>query len=113
MNPRSAPVVRFIFEKFAETRSVQQVAAALRDKWHDRKLSDSFVCAVLKACGGRKGSLQGTILPGRYEAIISEDLFNLIKTIQKESPFKEQQTNPTYHHLPYTEIIECRDAIPS
>ena len=110
LNPRSAPVVRFIFEKFAETRSVQQVAAALRDKWHDRKLSDSFVCAVLQSpAAAGKVPYKGTILPGRHEAIISEDLFNLVRTIQKESPFKERQANPTYHHLPYAGIIQCRE----
>jgi site-specific DNA recombinase len=109
---RTARVVRFIYEKYAETRSIHQVTLALRDSWHERKISDSFVWGVLQSpAASGKVTYKGKILPGCHDPIISEELFNHVQTLRKESKetrAKMRPENPAFHHLPFAGIIKCQ-----
>jgi hypothetical protein len=110
VDPGKAHTVRFMFEKFIETRSAYQVTLALRDKWHDRRLLDSFPLRVLRnpAVTG-KVVYKGKVMPGVHEPIISEEVFNHAQAIFAEEAKKERKPSSTYHNLPYAGIIECQE----
>ncbi|MBK8651441.1 MAG: recombinase family protein [Elusimicrobia bacterium] len=108
---RRARVVRFIFEKYAEIRCAHQVTLALRDSWHERTgLTDSFVWRVLNSpAAAGKVTYKGKVLPGVHEPIISEVLFNHVQALMAEEHQNTRKPGSSYHHLPYTGIIECRE----
>ena len=108
IDPKRAATVRFIFEKYAEARCAHQVTLALRDRWHDRKLPDSFVLRVLKnpAVTG-KVAYKGKLYPGQHEPIISAELFDHVQKLMAESAQKSRRPSSPYHHLPYAGLIQC------
>jgi site-specific DNA recombinase len=108
IEPKRAAVVRYIFEKYSETRCAHQVTLALRDRWHDRRLPDSFVLRVLKnpATTG-KVLYKGKVYPGQHEPIISEELFNHVQTLMVQATRKSRLPSSPYHALPYAGLIQC------
>ena len=108
IEPKRAATVRFIFEKYVETRCAHQVTIALRDKWHDRRLPDSFVLRVLKnPVVTGKVLYKGKLYPGQHKAIISEELFNHAQAIMAEPTRKSRLPSSPYHDLPYAGLIQC------
>jgi site-specific DNA recombinase len=108
---RRARVVWFIFEKYAELRSARQVTLCLRNSWHERtNLSDTFVLRVLK-CPASAGKIvyKGKVLSGAHEPFISEQLFNHVQALMSESAQEARKPGNSYHHLPYTGILECKE----
>jgi site-specific DNA recombinase len=105
---KRAATVRFIFEKYVETRCAHQVTLALRDKWHDRRLPDSFVLRVLRnPVVTGKVAHKGKLYPGQHEPIVSEELFNHAQAIMADSPRKSRLPSSPYHDLPYAGMIQC------
>jgi site-specific DNA recombinase len=111
LDPPRDEAVRLVYNVYAETRSIRQVVHLLKEKGfvtrNGNPVSDAMVWHILNNI-----TYTGRIIhkdksyPGQHPAIITEDIFNYVRTMFKENPRRRTGDMPT---SPFAGIIHCQE----
>jgi site-specific DNA recombinase len=106
--PRDATVKK-IFEMYVESRSIRKIARWLREKKvfsrKGKSFCDSTIWNVLrKEVYTGKVVHKGKVFPGKHPAIVSEELFNHVQRLIKETPRFHTES---HDQLPFAGIVRC------
>ncbi len=101
--------VKLIFDTYVKTRSIRAIMRLLtKRKIYSRKgkpFVDSSIYSMLThPIYTGKIVHKGKIYPGFHPVIISEELFNHVQKLMKETPRFHKENHP---HLPFAGIIKC------